>query len=155
MSETTNVVFKTGNMFTTEQPAFGHGVNCKGMMGSGIAKIIRHDHPEIFAPYKEACNNKTLKAGGMLPLTMDDGTVIFNLASQHFPGANAKYTFVSKSVEATFEYCVQNSFSGFALPRIASDIGGLEWKNVVEIIKVLAAKYPSVTVELWSLPDAK
>lgn len=149
-----NVRYLTGDMFTTTQPAFGHGVNTQGVMGSGIARIIRNLYPAVFPPYKKACDNGTLKGGGMLPVQIENGPLILNIASQEKPGANATYDFVRESIDNTFRYAYHINLSGFALPRIASDIGGLEWSKVSAIIEELAAGNPDTIVELWSLPNA-
>lgn len=151
---TGNVIFKTGDMFTTTLPAFGHGVNTQGVMGSGIAKIIRELYPDVFPPYRQACQDGRLTGGSMLPVSIENGPVILNLASQELMGANATYDFVRASVNNAFRYAYSTKLSGFALPRIASDIGGLEWSKVSAIIEEIAENYPTVTVELWSLPGA-
>lgn len=149
-----NVQYVTGDMFTTTQPAFGHGVNTQGVMGSGIAKIIRNLYPDVFPPYKKACDDGSLTGGGILPVQIENGPIILNIASQEKPGANATYEFLRESIENTFRYAYHAELTGFALPRIASDIGGLEWKKVSAIIEEIAADYPDITVELWSLPGA-
>ncbi len=34
----------------------GHGVNCQGVMGSGVALAIRNKYPVVFEKYKEFCD---------------------------------------------------------------------------------------------------
>lgn len=149
----TNLIYKVGDIFTTEQPALGHGVNLWGVMGSGIAVLVRRNFPEIFAPYKKACNKKTLKAGGMLPI-FTKNTWVFNLASQDKPGANASLTLVEESVEESFRFCEAKNISGFALPRIGAGVGGLKWVEVIALIEEIASRHSNVELEIWSLPDA-
>lgn len=155
MTETTssNLVHKIGDIFTTDQPAIGHGVNLWGVMGSGIAVLVRRNFPEIFTPYKKACTKKTLTPGGMLPIFTKD-TWIFNLASQVQPGANASLALLEDSVHESFRFAEEENISGFALPRIGAGVGGLEWPDALAVLEKVAAEHPNVELEVWSLPDA-
>jgi O-acetyl-ADP-ribose deacetylase (regulator of RNase III) len=158
MTIPSNVHYKVGDLFTSEQPAIGHGVNIRGIMGSGIAVIFKRQFPEIFPPYKEACDNGMLTPGSMLPVEVDSDTDtrwVFNLASQDEPGANARMDWVEDSAHAAFHYAEEEGVSGLALPRIASGVGGLVWADVKLKLEEVAAQYPSITLELWSTPDAK
>jgi O-acetyl-ADP-ribose deacetylase (regulator of RNase III) len=150
---TPNTQIIIGDMFTTTLPAFGHGVNCQGVMGSGIAKIIKNKWPEVFPPYKKACLDGTLQPGGMLPVQIPYGPLILNLASQDLPGANASYTLLEDSLIKTFDYAENQNLKGFALPRIGAGIGGLEWTKVIKTITNIADFYPNQKVELWVRPE--
>ncbi len=144
----------TGNIFDTSMPAIGHGVNLQGVMGSGIAKLIADRYPEILEEYKEACRTKTLTGGNMLPTATDEpGFYILNLASQDRTGRDARMNWTEQSVKEAVRWAEENSFEGFALPRIGSGIGGLQWDEVREVIETIA-KETTVHIEMWSLPDA-
>lgn len=150
-----NITHKTGDIFTTTMPAFGHGVNVYGVMGSGIAVAAKNLCPDIFDEYREACLNKTLKPGGMLPIYSEvNGRWVLNLASQDKPGRNATYGWLGSSVIEAFEFVKANNLEGFALPRIGAGIGGLEWENVSLVLELIAANYPEIKLEVWSLPGA-
>jgi hypothetical protein len=44
---------------------------------------------------------------------------------------------------------------GFALPRIGSKIGGLDWHTEVKpAVERIAAREDDLIIELWSMPDA-
>lgn len=144
------LIHKTGNIFTSEQIAIGHGVNCKGMMGSGIAVTVRNLFPEVYEVYKAYCQEVGLHGGDMLPVVTNGGKIILNLASQEKTGANAHYDFLENSVMKAFDYCQTNKISGFALPQIAAHIGGLEWDKVLQILTDCSEKFPAVNLEVWT-----
>lgn len=144
------LIHKTGNIFTSEQTAIGHGVNCKGVMGSGIAVTIRTLFPEVYEVYKLYCREIGLRGGEMIPVRTNDGRVILNLASQEKTGANAQYDFLEKSALEAFAYCRKTKTSGFALPQIGSHIGGLEWEKVLQILTECSEKFPDITLEVWT-----
>lgn len=149
-----NVIERVGNMFDTELPAIGHGVNVDGKMGAGVAKLIRQQFPEVYHRYAAACAEGTLRPGGMLALQGADGTWVLNLASQDRPGANASLAWLRSALIEAFEFAEANMLAGFAIPRIGAGIGGLEWADVITLINRVATQYPGVIVEVWSLPTA-
>jgi O-acetyl-ADP-ribose deacetylase (regulator of RNase III) len=150
-------VNKTGDIFSTTLPAIGHGVNTYGVMGAGIAKFIALKFPAVLEPYKAACRSRELVPGGFQAVKVEENPDfhIFNLASQQKPGADAREEWVESSFEAAVAYAKGNGFAGFAVPRIGSKIGGLNWHTEVKpIIERIAAREESLLIEIWSLPNA-
>lgn len=45
-----------GDLFETTAKYICHQVNCKGKMGSGVAKQIRERYPEVYSAYRLECN---------------------------------------------------------------------------------------------------
>ena len=141
----------TGDIFTTTQPAMAHGCNTHGIMGSGIAKIIKDKFPEIYPPYAAACAAGTFNVGDVLPTQTKSGFWIMNIASQDAPGANARLDWLETSLDNAYRYLEDNKIKGIALPRIGAGIGGLEWKDVIKVMEKLDASHPDVLTEVWSL----
>jgi O-acetyl-ADP-ribose deacetylase (regulator of RNase III) len=146
----TNVIYNEDDLFLTELPAIGQGVNTEGLMGAGVAKAIRNRFPEIFEPYAKACKSGELVAGGMLATARDDGGWVLNLASQDLPGAHAKLEWFESSLRLAFDFAVEHELSGFAIPRIGAGIGGLKWEDVDVLVQSIAEDYPAVTLEVWT-----
>lgn len=150
-------VHKVGDIFTTTMPAIGHGVNTYAMMGAGIAAIIAKKFPAVLEPYKKACWSKELVPGGFQAVKVEEGPdfYIFNLASQQKPGRDARVEWIESSMEEAINYAKENGLVGFALPRIGSKIGGLDWHTEVKpAVERIASREESLTIELWSMPDA-
>lgn len=150
------LVHKTGDIFTTEQPAVIHGVNIVGVMGSGIAKTVRQLYPGVYKAYRAECKAGRLHAGDMLPIFGEsavDGVAdrwVLNAASQDQPGPSAQYDWTEQSVRAAFSWASRSGLSGVAICRIASGVGGLEWDKVLVIIEKLAKEFRGITVEVWT-----
>lgn len=148
------ITHKTGDIFTTELNAIGHGVNTQGVMGSGIAVAIKEKYPDVYKIYREVCLRGGISGGDLLVVqSMVDGKYIFNLASQEKTGPNATYDFLRSSVRKSLGYCAENNMPSVALPRIGSGIGLLEEDKVYAILEEEAARYPEVDIELWTYPD--
>jgi O-acetyl-ADP-ribose deacetylase (regulator of RNase III) len=147
----------TGDLFNTDAPYIGHGVNCQGVMGAGIAKTFREKFPNNYKVYKEWCDNGTLRPGGFLlvPEELDGQTrLIVNIASQFMPGADATYenialAFWKFSQDASRPDRLKRFGNRIAIPEIGCGIGGLEWSKVHAIIHATEIVFPEVEYETW------
>lgn len=141
---------QTGNIFTTQAQAIGHGVNTKGVMGAGIAFSVRLMYPEVYLEYRELCELGALQPGGVYTaLDENSGRYIVNLASQDAPGANARLEWLRASLSRALDELTELEVTSLALPRIGAGIGGLEWPEVREAIEEIAEAYPHMEIELW------
>lgn len=146
-----NVIERVGDLFDTDMPAIGHGVNVDGKMGAGVAKIVRKNFPSVYHRYAAECADGALKPGEMLPLQAPDGVWILNLASQDRPGPYARKEWLHTSLLHAFDFARSEGLEGFAIPRIGAGIGGLDWEDACVTINKIAEFYPDVTLEVWSL----
>lgn len=145
------VRLKFGNLFTTDATAIGHGVNVKGVMGAGVAKVFAERYPEMKEAYVERCDHGELHPGELFPWIEKDGTFILNLATQNLPGRYARLEWVESSVRAAGRYCVANKVRSFAIPMIGCGIGGLTKEAVLPSIVKIWDSFPQVDLEIWTL----
>lgn len=121
-------------------------VNCRGVMGAGLAKQIRARWPGIYAPYADICRNKGAQAlGTMFPyVTPDNGPVICNCFAQDGYGRDRQYTsyqHLRKSllqVKTYVEGCLKEVPKPSASIRIPYGLGcglaGGDWDVVYGIL---------------------
>lgn len=137
-----------GDIFNTTADAIGHGVNCHGVMGAGIAKAVRAKASEqYFNRYKFVCYNTNPAGTAEEHYDRDMKIFITNLFTQVEPGPNAKYNLL---VSAMTDY-ISNPFrrsQSIALPRIGCGIGGLDWKYVRPILQGFSYH---INIEVWEL----
>lgn len=149
----TKLIHRQGDIFATNARAIGHGVNTHGAMGAGIALQFKNRFPEMYEAYREDCKNGSLKGGEVMPWSIKSSwgsdLMVFNIASQEAPGANATYDFLVSGVKTATDICALIGIPTLALPRIGSGIGGLD-EQVVEVILDALAQRTSVDIELWT-----
>lgn len=127
---------RSGDLFEqTDVHALGHGVNCRGVMGAGIAKQFANRYPEMVHAYRNRCHNGTLAIGGVYahPLDMYDSTTlswIYNMATQDALGRNATYWALDHAVDAMLDHMSAHRVQSVAIPKIGAGIGGLDWHQV-------------------------
>lgn len=151
------LIERQGDMFTTDAYVIGHGVNAYGVMGAGVAAIIRDKFPAVYDDYRADYTLGHLWPGsshGYLtawPQT-SRGVWVFNLVTQDQPGPHARLPWIAESLRRTLQRAHEMGASKVALPRLGCGIGGLDWRTQVHtIFSVMAMAYPTVDVEVWSL----
>lgn len=145
------MIHATGSIFDTTAPAIGHGVNTSGVMGAGVAALVRSRWPELYPAYQAACRSGALIPGGVLPWRTGTPGIrmVFNLASQPRPGRYARLDLIERSAAATLALAADAGFDRVAIPRIGAGIGGLDWPNVQAVLKAVEAD-TRVEWEVWT-----
>lgn len=140
-----------GDLLNTQAKYICHQVNCKGRMGSGVAKQIRDKYPEVYAAYSKEANADMLGVPQFVQCY--DGKVVINMfAQQNYGYDGRQYT----SYEA-FGKCLDlmshiiPDGETIAMPfMIGCGLGSGNWEIIADlIIRKLCKKY---TVEFWRLP---
>lgn len=82
-----------GNLLDTPFKLMAHQVNCKGVMGAGVAKQLRAKYPSLYAEYTQFVNQyKKLGLLGRYQSVHVDNHIIFNIFAQEDYGRNGVYT---------------------------------------------------------------
>lgn len=151
-----------GNLLDTEAKFIFHQVNCKGKMGSGVAKAIRDKYPEVFEVYDEYYTEMiedldlptSTVLGVALGVNTKDGKKVYNLFGQDSFGYDGrKYTSYDALDKAMKEVAKNENLDGetIALPyNMGACRGGGDWNVILAIIKSVFANI-NVTIEIWRL----
>lgn len=139
-----------GNLFDSDAPALGHGVNCAGVMGAGIATAFRDLYPHNYENYRAACLAGFLKPG-QITVNRENDKYIVNMASQNKPGRDATYPWLFEAAYTAAKQAVDNGIDRIAIPEIGCGIGGLVWDNVETVL--LTTEYLVNTPGMRSIFD--
>lgn len=126
------ITYREGDLFASGLPAIAHGVNCSGVMGAGIAAQFKARWPQMYESYRRRCLKGHMIPGDVLSWQYEGG-IVFNLATQDKPGADAKPWMITAAVgqmiqEAHYIYKSRSRFdlTEIGLPLIGCGIGGLD-----------------------------
>ena len=148
----------------------GQGVNCRGIMGAGIAVPFKQKYPDMFTEYKTLCDLFPNLLPGTAQVWIGDGTGlpdVVNLFSQYQPGRdNAEMEYLESAlfcmdtqlnlVQTTMRVIAEASGFGFSeiplrigLPLIGGGIGGLQRHNIINSMEIILgpSKHEYVLVE--------
>ena len=131
-----------GDLFSTPGlEALGHGCNCAGSMGKGIALAFRERWPEMYAAYKVRCREGHFGLGDVF-LWEQDGVCVFNLGTQKSWRSRAELSAIRSAVAEMLRLAEARGLAEIGLPRIGAGFGGLDWVEVRPLLEELAAESP-------------
>lgn len=149
------IIYKTGNLLDAQTDVIAHQVNCKGVMGSGVAKYIKEKWINVFDEYKKYCDDiySHQVLGSCLLVNIDDEQYVANLFGQHSYGRDGKrytnYEALYKALERLVAQMGDKKSVAFPY-KMSSDRGGADWSVVLAMIESVF-KDTDVTIEIWSL----
>lgn len=135
-----------GDLLKAKEDIIGHQVNCKGIMGGGIALQIKKKYPNVFVGYKSECFNGGYGRGllGKCQIIKCEGKDIANLFGQYSISNIWKCTDENKLKEAleSLMWYAKLHNKSVALPyKIGCYRGGADWKVVYKIIEEVFERY--------------
>lgn len=146
-----------GDLLSADVKIRCHQVNCKGVMGAGIAKQVKEKYPEAYEQYKALCDQfGSSLLGHTQFVTCHDGTIIANMFAQDSYGGSGPDTNLGAMDEclsqvATFAFRTDASV-GF--PRLLGcGLGGGNWDDVGKLIAgYFDFKGSGCTIVEWEPP---
>ena len=144
------IEYRKGNLLDVTSGVIAHGVNCQGVMGSGVAKAIREKYPLAYRTYLkkvQKCvefNNNTSALLGQVQFcsTSDNevftgpNVVVANCFTQDFYGTDKRhvnYEAVAKCFQTL--YVRSGMYGQLNIPKIGAGLGGGDWSVIESIIK--------------------
>jgi O-acetyl-ADP-ribose deacetylase (regulator of RNase III) len=134
------LIERTGDLFAFQDfDALAHGVNCRGVMGKGIAVVFKHRYPKAFEVYRDACERKVLTPGGYAVCRTSDPW-IYHLAVKDDWRRPSTLAWVEQAINGLIHSAHLNGLSTIGMPRIGCGLGGLPWEDVHALLEHLAAE---------------
>lgn len=156
-----NIKYIHGDILTdnTEDKAvfICHQVNCKGVMGAGLAKQIRNKHPEVYNSYIARCNQYKGDSKGLLGSIQlisflgVNGYGIINIFGQDDFGRDPSrvYTNYNALRDAFNNIASSLGYATIRIPyKMGCGLGNGDWETVLSLIQECIAD-KKVNVEIW------
>ena len=138
-----------GDLMTTDTRHIIHGCNAQGVMGSGVAKLIRDKYPSAYADYNDVYNNKGLELGEIVVSVQNDGKVIHNAITQKNFGRDASVVYVSYwAIAEVFRKIDSFGVKEIAMPMIGAGLANGDWNVISAIIENTLQKTKPVVYQI-------
>lgn len=132
-----------------------HGVNCQGVMGSGVARAIRNKWPKVYDAYRQLGKGvHLLGCSHIVTISEDPILCVGNCYTQEYYGNDGKryaeLGSIESALDGVFSYA---SALGLTIhsPMIGCGLGGLKWEDVLEIYEGIINKYDCDNVFIYYL----
>lgn len=141
-----------------------HQVNCKGVMGAGLARQIKIQNPLLYEAYRTACleanTAQLLGTALIIPIDKDryrhnwDQQCIANCFAQDGYGRNkvqTNYEALRSALAQVREYALSiKRDATIAIPyKIGCGLAGGNWEIVFDIIKEVFSDCEHTNVTIW------
>jgi O-acetyl-ADP-ribose deacetylase (regulator of RNase III) len=131
------IEYRRGDVLTTDIAHIVHGCNSHGVMGSGVAKMVRSKYPPAYQRYVDEYNRVGLELGTVIPSIQRDDKVIYNAITQQNYGNNKNVVYVSYwAIAEAFRYIDSAvNIKQIALPMIGAGLANGNWDVISAIIE--------------------
>lgn len=148
---------KYGDLFTNVTEGFIlHGCNAQGVMGSGVAKIVRSRYPVAYDKYQRHHAFYGLPLGKVIPAWVNDNLIILNGITQNLYGRDGQPYVDYDALQAVFDASVIIAGSNIIpctdlhMPLVGGGLGGGDPDLIIEMMQDTFSKV-NIIVTLWLL----
>ena len=129
------IQFTSGDMFATPAQVRVNTVNCKGVMGAGVALAFKKRYPEMFKDYQKACEAGAVRPGTLHVWRNLTGEWVINFPTKRHWRNPSRYEDILAGLDALRSYLKEQGPISVALPALGCGHGGLDWNRVSAMIK--------------------
>lgn len=147
-----------GDILDTDCKAIAHGVNCQGVMGSGVAKAISDKWPEVKYNYINYVKSHTGYPDSLLGISQEvvtsDNKLVYNLFTQQNYGRGKQvylsYLNLTSAFSNMCDQLLDRNIDKIAMPKIGCGLAGGNWFDVKNMLTILASE-EEVDIEVYYL----
>jgi O-acetyl-ADP-ribose deacetylase (regulator of RNase III) len=133
--------FVTGDILHSQAQALAHGVAPGDHFDSGLALALRGRWPTMVKDFRHHCQVSHPKPGEAWMWASAEGKRIVSLLTQepatahHTKPGPATTAHVNHALRELRRLADKERFESLALPRLATGVGGLDWKDVRPLLE--------------------
>ncbi len=132
------IEYRKGNLFETDILHIVHGCNAQGVMGSGVAKIVKEQYFEAYKFYAEQYDEAGLKLGDVQFVPANGKVIVNAITQENFGRTGAKfvdYNAVANCMKTINRVLKLSGETQVAMPQIGAGLGGGDWSVIASIIE--------------------
>lgn len=136
--------YVSGDLFQSGADCLVNPVNCRGVMGAGLAKAFREKYPAIMRPYVTACRQAALRPGKIQILQLDRTTgalsptgdlFIANVPTKDDWRGQSQIGWIDEGLRKLAGALPERGIRSIAIPKLGAGLGGLPWPQVREVVE--------------------
>lgn len=141
-----------GTVFNTPAKTIVNTVNCKGVMGAGLALEFKLRYPLMYEDYVTKCNENKLRIGRPSLFQINDNLWVLNFPTKNHWKDPSKLQYIEEGLAYFRENYNRVDMKAAAFPKLGTSNGGLDWKDV----QILMEKYlGDIDIDIYICLDKK
>ena len=118
-----------GDIFNSQAQVIVNTVNCKGVMGKGLALAFKQKYPDMFISYERDCQTGRL-AIGRPTLYQKSTPWILNFPTKYHWRNPSKLEYIEKGLTSVVDHYEKAGIKSIAFPKLGVQNGKLSWDDV-------------------------
>lgn len=134
----------TGDILASGAEAIVSPVNCLGVHGRGLAKVIAERFPRPCRAFTMFAQTMRTKPGDVFEARTGASTprsILFFPTKDHWRDPS-RLEYVADGLESLEAMVGALSFESVAIPALGCGLGGLSWSDVLPLIRAAAERMP-------------
>ncbi len=121
--------YQKGDIFDSKAQVIVNTVNCKGVMGKGLALAFKQRYPAMFPVYQQECKTGKLRIGK--PTLYKQSTPwILNFPTKNDWKFPSKLEYLEEGLEYLIDNYKKAGIKSIAFPKLGAQNGKLSWDEV-------------------------
>lgn len=151
--ERMGIIYKQGDILESEAQAIVIPVNCKGVMGKGLALQAKQKWPSVYDEYRQDCTSGVLRPGHIgVYRTYNQARLVFGFPTKDHWRNPSKLCWIRTGLEALHDEIIIQEVFTIAVPPLGCGLGQLHWADVRPLIEEQLSDIVGLTVEVYE-PD--
>lgn len=129
--------FVQKDIFSTDVEALVNTVNTVGVMGKGVALIMKEQYPLNFRLYQKACKEDRVKLGSLFVTRTEQAIgpkYIINFPTKGHWRESSRLNYISTGLDELVKVILELNIKSIAMPPLGCGNGGLDWSQVKPLI---------------------
>lgn len=145
-----NIIFKKGNIFSSDKQTIVNTINCVGVMGKGVALGFRLRYPEMYEKYKEFCKKKQIAIGKLwlYKQPQRDSQWVLNFPTKFHWKYPSKMEYLEVGLQKFVETYREKGITSIAFPLLGTHNGGLDKIEVLNMMHFYLEKC-SIPIDIY------
>jgi len=149
------IQFKKGNIFEAKTQTIVNTVNCKGVMGKGLALEFKKRYPEMYEEYKRECEEGKLTIGTLHLYKGAPDRWILNFPTKDHWRFKSKLEYIEDGLKYFCSKYKEWGIRSIVFSQLGCRQGGLNWSDVRPLMERYLKELPIEIVVYLYEPKMK
>ena len=129
------VRIEKGNIFTSDCQTLVNTVNCRGVMGAGIALEFKLRLPEMYEQYVDKCTKGEIDIGRSWLYTPQEGRWVLNFPTKLHWRYPSKIEYLEAGLKEFLRIYKNEDIESIAFPVLGASNGGLDEEESLSVMR--------------------